>query len=668
MPKASAPDLPDLHALPGDAAPEAGDSAAGSWRTGQEIIADHVRRLPGRPGVYRMIAADGEVLYVGKARSLRARVASYAKGIGHSNRIARMIALTRGMEFAETATETEALLLEANLIKRLRPRFNILMRDDKSFPYIALRKDHAAPQISKHRGARSRNVSYFGPFASAWAVDATLTTLQKAFLLRSCSDSVYAHRDRPCMLHQIRRCAAPCVGLVDAPAYQRLVDEAEAFLSGRSGDLQERLAGEMHAAAEGLDFERAARLRDRIRALASIRASQDAQAPGLGEADLFAAHMEGGVCCVQVFFFRAGQNWGNRAYFPRHEKDASVEEVVEAFIAQFYDDKPPPPLVLVSHMPASHALLEAALAVRAGRSVAVRRPERGAKRALLDRAIGNAREALGRKLAETGTQARLLAGLADAFGLAAPPDRIEIYDNSHIQGRHAVGCMVVAGPDGFEKGQYRKWTIDAPGGGDDFAMMREVFNRRFARLKAAATGQSDPDGPPPPATDMEGNVVATRAGRPAPEPAWPDLIVIDGGAAQLAAVLEVAQTHGVAGEIAFVAMAKGVDRDAGREVFHMPGRTPFRLEMRDPVLYFLQRLRDEAHRFAIGAHRQKRQAAQTRNPLDDISGIGPGRKRALLARFGSAKAVARASVSELMQVDGVNAAMAGRIHAHFQKG
>lgn len=656
MSKADSSPLPDLTDLPGEATPRTG------VLEGVEVIRDHLRRLPGKPGVYRMIGAEGEVLYVGKAKNLKNRVTSYARGIGHSNRIARMIDLTRAMEFVVTATETEALLLEANLIKRLRPRFNILMRDDKSFPYIAIRRDHEAPQIAKHRGARAKNVDYFGPFASAWAVNASLTTLQKAFLLRSCTDSVYDSRSRPCMLHQIKRCAAPCVGLISPSDYGELVDEATAFLRGKSVDLQRRLAEDMHTAAEALDFERAARLRDRIKALASIRAVQGINPQSFEEADVFGLAQDGAMSCIQVFFFRAGQNWGNRAYFPKHEKDASEAEILDAFIAQFYDDKPAPALILTSHDVPGEALLAEALSLRMDTKVEIRCPQRGEKREVVAHATANAREALARKLAESSTQTRLLDGVADVFGLASPPQRIEVYDNSHIQGSHAVGAMIVAGPDGFEKSQYRKWTIKDAKGGDDFAMMREVFTRRFARLL-----QSDTEDLPP-SVDMEGNLIDTGGRRKASAEAnWPDLVLIDGGEQQLAVVQDVARELGLEDDVTLISIAKGVDRDAGREVFHVPGRAPFRLEPKDPVLYYLQRLRDEAHRFAIGAHRQKRSSAIAKNPLDEIAGVGPMRKKAILARFGSARGVARASLSELMEVPGVNEELAGRIQAFFQR-
>ena len=658
MSKADSAPLPNLTALPGEATPKLGELI------GVEVIRDHLRRLPGKPGVYRMIGVDGEVLYVGKAKNLKNRVTNYARGIGHSNRIARMITLTREMEFVVTATETEALLLEANLIKRLRPKFNILMRDDKSFPYIAIRKDHDAPQVGKHRGARAKNVDYFGPFASVWAVNQSLTTLQKAFLLRSCTDSVYDSRSRPCMLHQIKRCSAPCVGLINKADYGELVDEATAFLRGKSVDLQTRLASDMHAASETMDFEKAARLRDRIRALASIRAVQGINPQSFQEADVFAVALNGGMSCIQVFFFRAGQNWGNRAYFPKHGKDETEAEILDAFMAQFYDDKPPPSLILTSHEPAGHDLLEAALSLRADSKVEIRCPQRGEKRDVVTHAANNAREALGRKMAESGTQTKLLEGVAEAFGLSEPPNRIEIYDNSHIQGTHAVGAMVVAGPDGFEKNQYRKWTIKDAKGGDDFAMMREVFTRRFTRLIKA----NDEGDDMPPQVDQEGNVI-DMVGRKGSnnDAVWPDIILIDGGEIQLAVVRDVARELGVEDDVKLISIAKGVDRDAGRETFHTPGKTPFRLEPKDPVLYYLQRLRDEAHRFAIGAHRQKRSAAISKNPLDEIGGIGPMRKKAILARFGSARGVARAAVSELMEVPGVSEELAARIQAFFQR-
>ena len=647
MSKADSTALPDLSGLPPAGAAPGGAPGNRTVRQGVEVIQDHLRRLPARPGVYRMIGPDGEVLYVGKAKSLKNRVASYARGVGHTNRVTRMLQLVSDMEFVVTRTETEALLLEANLIKRLKPRFNVILRDDKSFPFIAIRRGHPAPQIAKHRGAKGPGDELFGPFASAWAVNRSLTTLQKAFLLRSCPDSVFESRSRPCMLHQIKRCAAPCVDLVSPGDYRALVDEAAAFLRGRSADLQDRLAADMHAAAAALDFERAARLRDRIRALASIKQVQGINPHSFQEADVFALALEGGISCIQVFFFRAGQNWGNRAYYPRHDRDADPSEILEAFMAQFYEGRPVPGLILTSHELPGGELLEQALGLQAEARIEIRTPQRGEKKDVVDHALTNAREALGRKLAETGTQTRLLEGLAEVLGLDAPPQRIEVYDNSHIQGSHAVGAMVVAGPDGFEKGQYRKWTIKEARSDDDFAMMREVFTRRFARL-LKEDGQAD-------AADGTGEA-----------PVWPDLIVIDGGERQLAVVRDVAREAGLEDEIALVAIAKGQDRDAGHEQIHIPGRAPFRMDRNHPVLYYLQRLRDEAHRFVIGAHRQKRAAALATNPLDEIAGVGPTRKKALLSRFGSARGVARAALADLKATPGISEELAQRIHDHFR--
>jgi excinuclease ABC subunit C len=663
MAKASKPHTPDLAALPdGQDAP---DAARAGERRGVAVIRDELTRLPAKPGVYRMIGLDGEVLYVGKAKSLKARVSQYAQGRGHTNRIARMITLTRAMEFIVTATETEALLLEANLIKRLRPRFNVILRDDKSFPLIAIRRDHESPALQKHRGAKSFKGDYFGPFASASAVNRTLNTLQKAFLLRSCSDSVFDSRTRPCMLYQIKRCAAPCTGAIAAEDYQRLVDDAIIFLKGKSAQLQDRLAQEMHDASEALAFERAARLRNRIRALAAVRAAQGVNVQSFAEADVFALHMQGGQSCVQVFFFRAGQNWGNRAYFPRHEQDAEPGDVLEAFIAQFYDDRAPPGLVLISHDPPNTPLLEEALSVKADRRVALRRPERGEKRDIVDQACVNAKEALGRRLAEAQSVARLNDSLADAFGLAAPPQRIEVYDNSHIQGAHAVGAMIVAGPDGFQKNQYRKFNMTVDDAGDDFAMMRAMLTRRFARLvkdmpseKAALADRIE--------TAHDGGVDFSKDddsdGKP---PLKPDLVLIDGGEGQLAAARAVLESFHLQDAITLVAIAKGPDRDAGRERFFMHARAPVIIDQKSPLMYYLQRLRDEAHRFVIGAHRAKRSAAIAQNPLDEIDGVGPARKKALLSRFGSAKGVARAALAELEQTTGVSRELAQRIYGYF---
>ncbi len=617
-------------------------------RTGPEVISDFVRRLPNGPGVYRMLNRDHDVLYVGKARSLKKRVQSYARYGGLSNRIARMVAETASMEFVSTNTETEALLLEANLIKRLRPRFNVLMRDDKSFPYILIARDHPVPQIVKHRGARSRKGDYFGPFASAGAVNRTLNALQRAFLLRSCSDSVYESRTRPCLLHQIKRCSAPCTGEIDPESYAGLVAEAEAFLSGRSESVRKELARQMEAAAERLDFETAATYRDRLQALGHIQAYQGINPRGVEEADVFACHQEAGQTCIQVFFFRTGQNWGNRAYFPRADRSVEPAEILESFVAQFYDDKPPPRLVLLSHDIAERDLLGEALATHAGRKVEVAVPKRGEKRELVRHAVSNAKESLGRRLAESASQARLLEGVSEAFGLDETPARIEVYDNSHIMGANAVGAMIVAGPDGFEKNQYRKFNIRSEDlvPGDDYGMMREVLSRRFTRLIREGGG--------------------TRAGADEDAAPWPDLVLIDGGGGQLGAAQAVLAELGIE-DVPLVAVAKGPDREAGREVFHMPGRTPFRLPPRDPVLYFIQRLRDEAHRFAIGSHRARRKKTMAANPLDEIPGIGPARKRALLHRFGSAKAVGQAGLADLEATPGINARTARLIYDYFHE-
>ena len=587
-----------------------------------------------------MYGEDGQVLYVGKARNLKNRVSNYAAGRGHSNRIALMIALTRSMEFVVTQTETEALLLEANLIKRLKPRFNILLRDDKSFPYILIRKEHAAPQLLKHRGARKTKGDYFGPFASVGAVNQTLNTLQKAFLIRTCTDSVYEGRSRPCMLYQIKRCAGPCVGLVEPEAYDELVREATDFLRGRSNALRQELQSRMAAAAEAMDFETAARLRDRIRAIAAVTTDQGINPDGVEEADIVAIAQDGGKSCVQVFFFRAGQNWGNQSFFPRHETDAGPAEVLAAFLAQFYDDKPAPGLILLSQEVEEAELLAEALTLKAERKVQLHTPRRGEKRRLVERTETNAREALARRLAESATQTQLLKGVQRIFDLERPPERIEVYDNSHIQGTNALGAMIVAGPDGFEKKHYRRFNMkgDDAATNDDFAMMKAMLRRRFSRL------QKERD---------EGAPV-------------PDLVLIDGGAGQLSSVMEIAGELGVT-DITIAAIAKGPERDAGREAFYLPGKPPFKLPQKDPVLYYLQRLRDEAHRFAIGGHRAKRSRQMAENPLDGIPGIGPSRKKALLTHFGSAKAVRNAALADLEAVDGVSKAMAKRIHDWFQR-
>lgn len=622
------------------------DAASGAAPIrGVDVIRENLKHLPSRPGVYRMFGEAGEVLYVGKARDLKARVSNYTRMGGHTQRIARMISLTRAMEFVVTESETEALLLEASLVKSLKPRFNVLLRDDKSFPYILIRRNHEAPQIKKYRGSKQNEGDYFGPFASAGAVMRTLDTLQKAFLLRTCEDSVYSARTRPCMLHQIKRCAAPCVGLISPEDYTALADEAADFLRGKAADLQKRLAADMEAAAEATDFETAARLRDRIRALAHVRGSQDVNPEGIEEADVFAIAMEGGVSCVQVFFIRAGQNWGASAHFPRHERDQTAEEILSAFLVQFYDRRPPPKLILVNELPEQAALIEEALGLKAGRKVDLRRPERGAKRDLLTQAERNAAEALSRKLADSASQERLLAEVQKVFDLPAAPERIEVYDNSHIQGTNAVGGMIVAGPEGFRKQAYRKFNIKdtelTPG--DDYGMMREVMRRRFARaLKEREAG----------------NVSE-----------WPDLVLIDGGLGQLSATAETLAELGLTPEdVTLVSIAKGVERNAGREQFFRPGRAPFKLPENAPVLYYLQRLRDEAHRWAIGAHRQKRSADIAKSPLDEIEGIGPARKKALLHHFGSARGVSRAKVADLMEVEGVNEALAQRIYGHFHSG
>ena len=623
---------------------------------GAALIGEFVKRLPNAPGVYRMFNAAGDVLYVGKARSLKKRVTNYAQGRGHSNRITRMVSQTAHMEFVTTRTETEALLLEANLIKRLRPRFNVLLRDDKSFPYILITGDHEAPALYKHRGARARKGDYFGPFASAGAVGRTINAMQRAFLIRSCTDSVYESRTRPCLLYQIKRCAAPCTGEISKEGYDALVDEARAFLSGKSKQVHAELAGAMNEASENLDFERAAIYRDRLSALSHVLGHQGVNPAGIEEADVFAIHNEGGLCCIQVFFYRTGQNWGNRAYFPKADPSLSGAEILNAFLAQFYDDKPIPRNIFLSEEIEEQALLELALSERAERKVQITVPKRGEKREAVEHGLANAREAHGRKLAETATQARLLEGFATTFGLDRPPTRIEVYDNSHIMGTNAVGGMVVAGPDGFVKTQYRKFNIKSTEitPGDDFGMMREVMTRRFSRL---IKEHGIPDGSAP--TESEGEQ---------PFPAWPDVILIDGGQGQMTAVRAILDELGIRNAVTAIGIAKGADREAGRERFFMDGRADFALPPRDPVLYFIQRLRDEAHRFAIGSHRARRKKEMVKNPLDEIAGIGPSRKRALLQHFGSAKAVSRAGLSDLAGVDGISEAMAKLIYDHFHEG
>ena len=633
----------------------------GEAAVGADVIGRLVKRLPNRPGVYRMMNAAGDVLYVGKARSLKKRVTNYAQGRFHTNRIGRMVRETAAMEFVVTRTETEALLLEANLIKRLRPRFNVLMRDDKSFPYILLTGDHRAPGLFKHRGARSRKGDFFGPFASAGAVGRTINSLQRAFLLRTCTDSVFETRSRPCLLYQIKRCSGPCTHEIDEAGYAELVSEARDFLSGRSNNIKAQISAAMQEASDDLDFERAAIYRDRLAALSHVQAHQGINPQSVEEADLFAIHCEGGQFCIQVFFFRTGQNWGNRAYFPKADPALEPAEVLSAFLAQFYDDKPCPRLILLSEAVEEAELLSEALSTRANHRVAINVPQRGEKKDLVDHAMQNAREALGRRLAETSSQARLLDGLAKTFGLARTPRRIEVYDNSHIMGTNAVGAMIVAGPEGFQKNQYRKFNIRSTDitPGDDFGMMREVMQRRFSRLikehgvpDAAATA---------PAAEVEPGDVDMQ-----PETqAWPDLLLIDGGPGQMSSVRKILDELGIRDKVTAIGVAKGVDRDAGRERFVTDGREPFMLPVRDPVLYFVQRLRDEAHRFAIGSHRARRKKEMVKNPLDEISGIGPARKRALLHHFGTAKAVSRAAVDDLLGVDGISESMARMIYNHF---
>jgi excinuclease ABC subunit C len=713
------------------------DTPQGPVAGGVAAIQHYAKLAPAGPGVYRMFDAKGEVLYVGKAKSIKKRIVSYARAAGHTARIMRMVAATVSIEFISTATETEALLLEANLIKRLRPRFNVLMRDDKSFPYILITAGETPPMIMKHRGARNRPGDYYGPFASAQAVHRTITALERAFLIRSCSDTVYESRTRPCLLHQIKRCAAPCTGEISHGDYAELVREAKAFLSGKSRAVKEELAGEMEKASNALDFERAAVYRDRLAALSAVQSRQGINPRTVEEADVFAVHQEGGYSCVEVFFFRTGQNWGNRAYFPRADRSLEPGEVLGAFLAQFYDDKPPPRCIFLSHEIEDRALLAEALCVKSGHKVEVSLPQRGEKKELVDHALANAREALGRKLAETQSQQNLLAALGETFGLPKPPRRIEVYDNSHIQGSNAVGAMIVAGPEGFRKNQYRKFNIKSENltPGDDFGMMREVLTRRFKRLMAEApraleegdqapsephaplpsphspskTGvnalvvgeggeRSEPGGgvvagfaqpttstslpiPPPPSGRSRPSLTGYRgreqfaALAPDSEPdeqleesdsPWPDLVLIDGGQGQLSAARETLEALGVNG-VPLIGIAKGPERDAGRETFFIPGREPVKLKPRDPVLYFVQRLRDEAHRFAIGSHRQKRKKDIREAGLQEIPGIGPTRKRALLRHFGTLKAIERASVADLEHVPGINAETARKIYDFFHE-
>ncbi len=608
--------------------------------TAADLIRDEARRAPDKPGVYRMYGEDGACLYVGKARSLKKRILHYAQGRFHTQRIGLMVSLTRSMELVVTASETEALLLESNLIKRLKPRFNVVLRDDKSFAELMIRRDHRAPQVRKHRGAHTLEGDYFGPFASTWAVNRTLNTLQKAFLLRSCPDSVYESRTRPCMLHQIKRCSAPCTGLISLEDYGALVDAANQFLRGKSRAVISRLSAEMQQASNDLDFERAARVRDRIRALSAITMEQSVNPQTVEEADVFALFSEGGQACVHVFFYRAGQNWGGRAYFPRVDRADSDAEILGAFLGQFYEDKPVPRLILSNVRPHEIELLEEAFSMKTERRVEIALPRRGEKADLVGHALTNAKEALGRRMAEGTAQVKILDEVCEAFGLEGRPERIEVYDNSHIQGSNAVGGMIVAGPEGFRKTQYRKFNIrgDELTPGDDYGMMREVLRRRFSRLvKEEEAGE-----------DVE----------------RPDLVLIDGGTGQLAEAVKIMTELGVH-DIPVVGVAKGPDRDAGLERFFIPGKPPFMLPLKSPSLYYLQRLRDEAHRFAIGTHRTRRAMDVKKNPLDEIDGVGPGRKKALLHAFGSARGVSRASVADLLKVDGVNQALAERIHAFF---
>ncbi|WP_372928417.1 excinuclease ABC subunit UvrC [Methyloceanibacter sp.] len=631
---------PDTPASP----PARARKAASGVETGAAVIARHAKTAPAGPGVYRMFDAESQVLYVGKARHLKKRVQSYARGTGHNNRIARMIADTASMEFVTTKTEMEALLLEANLIKRLKPRFNVVLRDDKSFPFILIARDHPMPQILKHRGARNRKGDYFGPFASAGAVTRTINTLQRAFLLRSCSDTYYETRLRPCLLYQIKRCSAPCTGEITEQDYGALLEEALAFLRGESDEVKHRLHALMNEASEDQDYERAASFRDRLTALSHVQSHQGINPHTVKEADVFAVHQDAGQTCIQVFFFRSGNSWGNRAYFPRADKALGPELVLESFIAQFYDDKPPPKHILLSHDIKGRRLLAEALALKAGHKITVTTPQRGEKRELVDHALVNAREALARRLAEHASQAAIFARLAEVLDLDESPERIEVYDNSHISGSNPVGAMIVAGPEGFIKAQYRKFNMKgedlAPG--DDYAMMREMLNRRFSRL----VKERDKD---------QGEGWAA-----------PDLVLIDGGPGQLSAAQGVLDDLGLS-DIRIAAVAKGPDRNAGRERVYQKDKAPLLLEPRDPVLYCIQTLRDEAHRFAIGAHRARRKKGITASPLDEVPGIGPARKRALLKYFGSAKAVSRAGITDLEGVGGISAQMAKTIYDHFHE-
>jgi excinuclease ABC subunit C len=663
---------------------------AGPLAAGRAVITSHARHAPSSPGVYRMTDAKGDVLYVGKAKNIRKRIVAYTRPTGYDPRIERMIAATAGLEFISTATETEALLLEANLIKRLRPRFNVLLRDDKSFPYILITADHWAPQILKHRGAHTREGKYYGPFASVGAVNRTITALQRAFLLRSCSDGFFESRTRPCLLYQIKRCSGPCTREIEFADYGELVREANAFLSGKSALVKDELAAEMEKASDALDFERAAVYRDRLAALSAVQSRQDINPRGVEEADVFAVHQAGGFSCVEVFFFRTGQNWGNRAYFPKADRSLSPGEVLGAFLAQFYDDKPCPRCIFVSHELEERALLAEALGTKSGFKVEVSVPQRGEKKDLVDHALANAREALGRKLAETSSQGKLLTALAEPFGLARAPRRIEVYDNSHIQGTNAVGAMIVAGPEGFQKNQYRKFNIRSADlvPGDDFGMMREVLSRRFKRLINEAP-RSPIAAPAPPTQDVVqaglqesaqeraqesiqddapggAPIEAEPSAETEEESPWPDLVLIDGGRGQLSAAQETLAALGIT-DVPLAGVAKGPERDAGLETFFMAGREPFKLKPRDPVLYFVQRLRDEAHRFAVGSHRVRRRRDIREAGLQEIPGIGPTRKRALLHHFGTLKAIERAALADLAKVPGISAETARKIYDFFHE-
>ncbi len=649
-----------------DSEPALDLEGAAPLAAGRAALMSYAKLAPSSPGVYRMIDAAGEVLYVGKAKNIKKRIVAYTRPTGHDTRIERVIASTSTVEFVSTATETEALLLEANLIKRLRPRFNVLLRDDKSFPYILITKDHWAPQILKHRGARSREGNFYGPFASVWAVNRTITALQRAFLLRSCSDGFFESRTRPCLLHQIKRCSAPCTNEIEFSEYTELVREAHAFLSGKSNAVQQELAGEMEKASAALDFERAALYRDRLAALSTVQGSQGINPRTVEEADVFAIHQEGGFSCVEVFFFRTGQNWGNRAYFPKADRSIEPGEVLGAFLAQFYDDKPCPRCVFLSHDIPERDLLAEALATKTGRKVEVTVPQRGERKDLVTHALANAREALGRKLADTSSQQKLLTALAQTLGLPQAPRRIEVYDNSHIQGSNAVGAMIVAGPEGFRKNQYRKFNMRSAEvtPGDDFGMMREMLERRFKRLLTDAPKVQLP-GDMPVHDERLLTPASLSAADEDGESPWPDLVVIDGGQGQLSAARQTLESLGVT-DVPVIAVAKGPDRDAGNETIVLPGKS-LKLPPRDPLLYFIQRLRDEAHRFAIGSHRTRRKKDIREAGLQEIPGIGPTRKRALLHHFGTLKAIERASLDDLAQVAGINQDTARKIYDFFHE-